>query len=164
MSRLGRWDFGRAVLKRTAIKADPIEERFGEKVLPFSDLDGMRVELVEVKSLPPIRFWEEGPIPEAYALRGFHSVTLWLDEVEPTSELLVNQMGYQAAGQEGNRYRFIGDTNELGHIVDILHRPGKAEAGFGAVRSITSPSACRTMRSRLIIKSRSARRVTASPT
>jgi glyoxalase family protein len=129
---LGSLGFWQSRLEENGVKTDPVEERFGEKVLPFSDLDGMRVELVEVKSLPPIRFWEEGPIPEAYALRGFHSVTLWLDEVEPTSELLVNQMGYQAAGQEGNRYRFIGDTNELGHIVDILHRPGKAEAGFGS--------------------------------
>ena len=119
-------------LAQNGIKAETIEERFGEKVLPFTDPDGMHLELVEVESLPSIRFWEEGPIPEEYALRGFHGITLWLDEVEPTSELLVNQMGYQAAGQEGNRHRFVSDKNELGHIVDIVHRPGKASAGFGA--------------------------------
>lgn len=129
---VGSLGFWQARLEENGVKTDPIEERFGEKVLPFSDPDGMRVELVEVKSLPPIRFWEDGPVPQEYALRGFHSVTLWLDEVEPTSRLLVDQMGYQAAGREGNRYRFIGDTNAPGHILDILHRPGKAEAGFGA--------------------------------
>lgn len=129
MGSLGFWQ---ARLEENGVKPDPVEERFGEKVLPFSDPDGMRVELAEVESLPVIQFWEDGPIPEAYALRGFHSVTLWLDEVGPTSELLVNQMGYQAAGQEGSRYRFVGDRNALGHIVDIVHRPGKAQAGFGA--------------------------------
>lgn len=129
---VGSLGFWQARLEENGVKPDPVEERFGEKVLPFSDPDGMRVELVEVESLPVIRFWEDGPIPEAYALRGFHSVTLWLDDVGPTSELLVNQMGYRAAGQEGSRYRFIGDRNEPGHIVDILHRPGKAQAEFGA--------------------------------
>lgn len=129
MGSLGFWQ---SRLEQNGIKTDPIEERFGEKVLPFSDPDGMRVELVEVESLPPVRFWEEGPIPREYALHGFHSVTLWLDEVEPTSALLTDQMGYQAAGQEGNHFRFVGDVKELGHIVDIIQRPGKAQAGFGA--------------------------------
>jgi glyoxalase family protein len=129
---VGSLEFWQARLEENGVKTGPVDERFGEKVLPFSDPDGMRVELVEVESLPGVRFWEDGPIPEAYALRGFHSVTLWLDEVEPTSEVLVNQMEYQAAGQEGNRFRFIGDTDEPGHILDILHRPGKAQAGFGA--------------------------------
>jgi len=92
----------------------------------------MRVELIESASIPSTNFWEAGPIPQAFALRGFHSVTLWLDEVEPTADLLVNQMGYRAIGQEENRYRFIGDSNAPGHIVDIVHRPGKMQAGFGA--------------------------------
>jgi len=129
---VGSLTFWQERLQQSGVKTDSIEERFGEKVLSFSDPDGMHVELVEVQSLPSIRFWEQGPIPEVYALRGFHSVTLWLDEVEPTAELLTSQMGYQAAGQEGNRYRFLGDKNEPGHIVDILHRRGKAQAGFGA--------------------------------
>lgn len=118
-------------LKKNDVKTDPIEKRFGQDVLSFSDPDGMRIELVESDSLPEIRFWEEGPIPREYALRGFHSVTLWLDEVEPTAELLTAQMGYQAAGQEGTRYRYVGEPDTIGSIVDIVHRPGKMQAGFG---------------------------------
>jgi glyoxalase family protein len=57
---------------------------------------------------------------------------LWLDEVEPTAELLTKHMGYTAAGAEGDRYRFVGDVGTPGHIVDIIHRPGKMQAGFGA--------------------------------
>lgn len=129
MGSLGFWQNR---LQENGIKVDPLENRFGEKVLSFSDPDGMRVELVEVQKLPAVQFWADGPIPDAYALHGFHSVTLWLDEVEPTSDLLIDQMGYQAAGQEENRYRFIGDPNALGHIVDILHRPDRMQAGFGA--------------------------------
>jgi len=129
---VGSLEFWQNRLQENGIKVDLIEERFGEKVLPFSDPDGMRVELVEMEKLPAVQFWADGPIPEMYALHGFHSVTLWLDEVEPTSDLLINQMGYQPAGQEENRYRFIGDPDALGHIVDIIHRPGKMQTGFGA--------------------------------
>lgn len=119
-------------LKKNNVSTNPIETRFGEKVLSFEDPDSMRVELIESESNSSTKFWQDGPIPQEYALQGFHSVTLWVDEFEPTSELLKNQMGYQVAGQEEKRYRFIGDKNVSGHIVDILHRPGKMGANFGA--------------------------------
>lgn len=108
------------------------EMLFGEKVLSFEDPDSMRVELIESESSSSTKFWEAGTIPQEYALQGFHSVTLWVDELEPTVALLKNQMGYQAAGQEEKRYRFSGDKNVSGHIVDIIHRPGKMSASFGA--------------------------------
>lgn len=129
---VGSLDFWQEHLKQNSIAVKEIERRFGETVLPFDDPDGMHVELVESASAAPIRFWEAGPIPQAHALKGFHSITLWLDEVNPTAELLTKQMGYSAAGNEGDRYRFVGDSNVPGHIVDIVHRPGKVPAGFGA--------------------------------
>lgn len=128
----GSLEFWQSHLKQNGIAARQIESRFGEDVLPFDDPDGMRVELVESASAAPSRFWEAGPIPRSYALKGYHSITLWLDEVEPTAELLTRQMGYTAAGKEGDRYRFVGDSNVSGHIVDIVHRPSKVPAGFGA--------------------------------
>ena len=128
----GSLGFWQEHLKQNGITPKPIEKRFGEDVLAFDDPDSMRVELVETASAAPVRFWEAGPIPQAYALQGFHSVTLWLDEVEPTADLLTKNMGYRAAGNESDRYRFVGDSNVSGPIVDIVHRPGKTPAGFGA--------------------------------
>jgi glyoxalase family protein len=128
----GSFGFWQEHLKQNGITPKPIEKRFGEDVLVFDDPDSMRVELVESTSAVPVQFWEEGPIPQACALKGFHSATLWLDEVEPTAELLTRQMGYTNAGSEGDRYRFVGDSNVSGHIVDIVHRPGKVPASFGA--------------------------------
>lgn len=128
----GSLGFWQEHLKQNGITPKAIEKRFGEDVLAFDDPDSMRVELVETASAAPVRFWEAGPIPQAYALQGFHSVTLWLDEVEPTADLLTKNMGYRAAGNESDRYRFVGDSNVSGPIVDIVHRPGKTPAGFGA--------------------------------
>lgn len=129
---VGSLAFWQDHLKRNGITPDAITMRFGQKVIGFNDPDGMRVELIEVESLPEIQHWHEGPIPQSYALRGFHSVTLWLDEVEQTSALLTQGMGYQFAAVEENRHRFKGDGDALGHFVDLLHRPGKMQAGFGA--------------------------------
>ena len=128
----GSLHFWQEHLQRNGILPKPIEKRFGEDVLAFDDPDGMRVELVETANLPKISFWKEGPIPQHYALHGFHSVTLWLEETQSTAELLTTQMGYRVAVQEENRHRFIGQANALGHIVDLVEGPDKMRAGFGA--------------------------------
>ena len=128
---IGALPFWQQRLTRNGIALKPIEIRFGENVLAFDDPDGMGVELVETDDLPKINFWRDGPIPQEYALHGFHSVTLWLEEKEATAELLTTQMGYQAAGQEENRYRFIADANARGHVIDLVEGPDKTQARFG---------------------------------
>jgi glyoxalase family protein len=133
----GSIGFWQAYLEGHGVKVQLVEQRFGMEVLPFDDPDGMRIELIVSEAAPVVDYWEAGPIPEKHALSGFHSVTLWLDKVEPTADLLVTVMGYTSAGQEGNRHRFIGGTGALANILDILHRPKQPEdipdeAVFGA--------------------------------
>ena len=127
----GSLSFWQDRLKHNGLSPKPVETRFGENVLVFTDPDSMGVELIETVNLPKVDFWEAGPIPQEYALQGFHSVTLWLDEVTPTAELLTAQMGYQSAGQEGNRYRLTSHQSAPGHTIDLVERSGKAKAGFG---------------------------------
>lgn len=132
----GSIGFWQDYLQAKGVSLQPAEERFGMEVLPFDDPDGMRIELVASDFSADVRYWEQGPIPQAHALNGFHSVTLWLGEMEPTADLLVNQMGYTFGGQEGNRHRFVGGSGSLASTLDILHRPGQpedlpAEAVFG---------------------------------
>ena len=133
----GSMGFWQSYLKDQGVDLLPVEQRFGVEVLPFEDPDGMRVELVASSASPDIRHWEDGPIPQAHALSGFHSVTLWLDELEPTTDLLTLHMGYTFTGQEGDRYRFTGGPGVLGTTLDILHHPHRpeevpSEAVFGA--------------------------------
>jgi glyoxalase family protein len=128
---IGSLSFWQDHLKRHGITSQPLEKRFGENVMTFEDPDGMRVELVETDNLPKINFWEEGPIPQEYALHGFHSVTLWLEEVQSTADLLTDQMGFRALAQEENRHRFVADSSALGHIVDLVEGPEKMRARFG---------------------------------
>ena len=119
-------------LKKNGISTGEMQTRFGADVLPFTDPDGLPLELVASEAPATLRHWAEGPISEKEALRGFHSVTLWLDAVEPTSKLLTEQLDYQFVGEEGNRLRFQAKANDMGTIVDILHRPGQPSGQFGA--------------------------------
>jgi glyoxalase family protein len=128
---VGSLSFWQEHLKRNGITPKAIETRFGQKILAFHDPDGMGVELVETDHLPEIQFWADGPISEEYALHGFHSVTLWLENIDATAELLTMQMGYQKMGQEETRHRFVADQSARGHFIDLVERPGKPQAGFG---------------------------------
>jgi glyoxalase family protein len=110
-----------------------IEEktRFGAPLLAFADPDGMALELVANEGKASFQVWEDGPIPAQHVLRGFHGVTLWLDEIEPTARLLTEQMGYTFAGQEGARYRYQGASGDIGLNVDLLHKPGLSRGSLG---------------------------------
>ena len=123
----GSIGFWRAHLEGKGVAVQSLEQRFGVEVLSFEDPDGMRVELVAAGAQAGINYREAGPIPEVHALNGFHGVTLWLEDIEPTADLLINQMGYLFLGQEGNRHRFTSGSDFLANTLDILHRPLQPE-------------------------------------
>lgn len=106
--------------------------RFGAEVLTLHDPDGMRLELVADDRPVRFEYWAEGPIPEVHALRGFHSVALWLAETETTAALLTGQMGYTRRGQEDHRTRYESAAPVMGVAVDLVHRPGLPNGSFGA--------------------------------
>lgn len=124
--------FWRTHLFHQGARPGTVETRFGAEVIPFTDPDGMRLELIVDDNPITFRFWKDGPIPRQHALRGFHGVTLWLAEVEPTAQLLTGQLGYEFVAQEGNRYRYRGASNNIGLYVDLLHRPGMPAGRFGS--------------------------------
>lgn len=133
----GSIGFWQDYLKGKGINLQPLEQRFGAEVVAFDDPDGMRIELVASEAEAHIRYWEAGPIPQVHTLNGFHSVTLWLEEIEQTADLLIEQMGYTFVGREENRHRFAGGSGSSANILDILHRPLQPEdmpdeAVFGA--------------------------------
>jgi glyoxalase family protein len=125
-------EYWSARLNQFGMKPGLVEERFGSKVLPFEDPDGLRLELVTHKELPELGVWDVSGIAEENLLHGFDSVTLWLDEVEPTALILTTVLGYQFIGQEGSRYRYLSNLQGPGRIVDIVHQPNGVNAQFGA--------------------------------
>src|SRR5690554_2953216 len=108
-----------------------IEERFDEKLLPFQDPDGLWLSLIETKNPDSRKGWETNDIKADVALKGFHTVTLTLNNIKATASVLTEIFGYRQVEQDVNIYRYQTDTVENAALVDLLESPG-AQRGLNA--------------------------------
>ncbi|HXF60484.1 MAG TPA: ring-cleaving dioxygenase [Caldilineaceae bacterium] len=132
---LGYWE---KRLAEFGVSTAPRQVRFGETVLPFQDPDGLWLELVTGDGLPEIDHWTEGPIPADAALRGFHSATLQVAQAAASARLLTEWFGWERAGVEGSRARFLAPGGAAGRIVDLVEIPqqGRGRLGAGSIHHI----------------------------
>ncbi|GAA0717048.1 glyoxalase family protein [Halorubrum trapanicum] len=137
----GSLDYWEARFDERGVDYDAREERFGETVLPFRDPDGLPVELVavEIPDDDPTTAWTAF-VPESAAIRGFHSVTLWLDDAERTKRLL-GTMGLTVTGSESDaatgedRTRFAA-SGPVGKYVDVVETDRQGSSGRGTVHHV----------------------------
>ena len=132
---LAAWS--RRLAAARVIHEDP-GERLGERFVRLLDPDGLRLELVEDEAARDLAPWADGPLGEEMAVRGIHSVTLALREIEPSAELLTGAFAASAAGERGRRFRFrLGDA-PIGRRVDLLHTPdeGAGRIAAGSVHHV----------------------------
>ena len=133
----GAYDDLLADLRGRGVRVSEPTERFGARVAAVSDPDGAQVELVEASG------------DHAIAEGGFHSVTLWLDDIAPTHRLLTGIMGYEDSGHEaganGERLRLQVPGGARGAIVDLIRRDGapRGRAGRGTIHHVAFRAADR---------------------
>ncbi len=139
----GSLDFWEDRFDQYDVEYDERVERFGETVLPFRDPDGLPVELVEVP-IPaddPTVAWTEF-VPEDSAIRGFHSVTLWLADPSPTMGLLrtmgleetkTREVSDEEPGTERTRF---AATGPVGRYVDVVQTTENGRQGHGTVHHV----------------------------
>lgn len=113
-------------------------ERFGEKVIPFKDPDGMRLALVGVPGIEGEPAWTGGTVPAEAAIRGFHSASLLLADTAPTGAILTDVLGFTEVAREGDLVRYRAGTTAIGGIVDLRGAGGflPARMGGGSVHHI----------------------------
>jgi len=68
--------------------------------------------------------WSGAGVPAEHAIRGLHSVTLWLDANELTGQLLTNTLGFRLVREQGSIFRYATGDGEPGTIVDLRQAPG----------------------------------------
>ncbi len=108
-----------------------ISERFGEKHLTFQDPDGLCLSLIEAKQKDERKEYETAEIKADVAIKGFHTVTLTLNEIKATSAILTEVFGYKKVAQEDNLHRYQTDAVENTALVDLLEIP-QAQRGLNA--------------------------------
>jgi glyoxalase family protein len=153
---VGSVDFWRARLASLPVDAGVVvreaEIRFGQRVLPFEDHDGMRLELVEdgasapamAATVTPARregaFALLAPVPSQHSIRGFHSATLTERTLDGTDRFLRELLGLRLEGVEGKRHRFATAHRDVAaaRLVDVLVDAGAptGKLGGGVVHHI----------------------------
>ena len=120
------------------VEHQALERRFGESVLTFTDPDGMSLALVGVPDAENDPGWSNGDVPEEHAIRGFHGVTLLLDDAAKTGAVLTDVFGFKQVGREGSVIRFRAPDVKEGGIVDIYEARGflRGRQGRGSVHHI----------------------------
>ncbi|MFP9099785.1 ring-cleaving dioxygenase [Flavobacterium sp. RHBU_24] len=94
-------------------------ERFGQRYLTFLDPDGLKLEFYEVEN-DTRKPWETDEVKADIATRGFHNVTITLNNIKGTAGVLTDIFGYTLIGQDGNRYRYAVDTVDQAALVDLV--------------------------------------------
>jgi glyoxalase family protein len=116
---------------------EALERRFGEPVLSFRDPDGMSLALVGAAGAESEPAWDGSGIPVEHAIRGFHGVTLMLDDAALTAAVLQDVLGFKGIGQDGPHARFRA-SETIGGFVDIREAKGflAGRLGRGSVHHV----------------------------
>jgi len=125
---IGYWT---ARLAEQGVAREPPERRFGETVLALRDPNGLSLALAGTKAAAALPGWSNGDVPAEHAIRGFHGITLWVEDPAPTAALMADVFGFAPAGREGKRHRFTSSGGPLGTVVDLHETAGVASGQFG---------------------------------
>lgn len=118
----GSLDFWKARFEKLNIHYDAIE-RFGEKQIAFQDPDGLLINLIESKQKDDRKGRETAQISSEVAIKGFHTVTLMLNNIKATAAILTELFGYKLLEHKDNLYRYQTDAIENAAIIDLLEMP-----------------------------------------
>ncbi|MGA0560218.1 ring-cleaving dioxygenase [Larkinella sp. VNQ87] len=121
----GSLDFWLTRFQERGILYNKPTERFGETYLPFLDPDGLKLELIVSKTADERAPWETADVNADVATKGFHNVTLTLESIKNTADLLTDIFSYQLVEQHVNRYRFTTDAVPNAALVDLVEVPGE---------------------------------------
>ncbi len=117
---------------RLGLRFEMPVRRFDEEVLAVQDPDGMALELVGSPEAKMAEAWPASPVPAEHQIAGFHSVTLSVEGTERTARLLADTLGFRAAQQDGNRFRYTTAAEGSGAIVDLVCLPTGRLGRLGA--------------------------------
>jgi glyoxalase family protein len=111
-------------------------ERFGARFLSMADPDGLLLELVEADDQRGP--WTGNGVGPSMAVRGFHSVALWVAEPEETARVLTEAMGMSPVAEDGPRWRFATGDPGPGRWVDLVAQAERplGRTGVGAVHHV----------------------------
>lgn len=129
-------------LKQNGVRFEDPTLRFKneEETLTFYDHDALKLELVASSQTSSNKYvpWENSPIQEKNAIRGFHGITLSEEGYESTASLLQDTMGFRLIREQGERFRYETGKGGPSTYVDLLCQPAlpRGEVLAGTVHHV----------------------------
>lgn len=119
----GSLEFWKDRFEEKNVRHFQITEKLGERKLPFQDPDGLKLSLIETAHNDRRKAYETAEVNAKVGLRGFHSVTLSLNNNEATAAVLTEILGYKKVETEGDLTRYKAATVENAALVDLYEQP-----------------------------------------
>jgi 2,6-dichloro-p-hydroquinone 1,2-dioxygenase len=105
-------------------------ERFGQRILQIEHPEcGITFELVEDSSDARAP-WKSPYVPEPYAIRGFHSWTVSLRDLDDMHFFMNEAWNYDAVGKDGPYTRYQVGKGGPARTVDLLLEPDRAPGNW----------------------------------
>jgi glyoxalase family protein len=127
----GSLEYWAGRLASHGVSASETVERFGERLLTFTDPHGLALALVETGDRRDFTAWAKSPVPEQHQVRGLHGVRLLERDAAPTVDLLVDTLGFEEIGQEDGWRRFALSGSRSGRVLDVKELPDEARGTWG---------------------------------
>ncbi|MGH2536989.1 MAG: ring-cleaving dioxygenase [Candidatus Promineifilaceae bacterium] len=118
-------------LEAAGVELSPLETRFGERALPFSDPHGLELALVETADERPFTPWDASPAPAECQVRGLHAARLWERDLAGTAGFLAEVMGFDLIGEEDGWYRYGVEAGGSRQVVDVRALPDVRRGQWG---------------------------------
>ncbi|MEN8376342.1 MAG: VOC family protein [Gemmatimonadota bacterium] len=106
-----------------------------EHVLSLADPDGLPLEIVGRADAELRTGWAGAAgVPDEHSLRGFHAVTLWLAQADPTTRVL-DLLGMRPVAEVDGARRYAAGDGGPGTLVDV-REPGDLAPGLGGAGTV----------------------------
>jgi glyoxalase family protein len=128
---VGSLEFWGDRLQKYGVPLGAIETRFGDRVLPIVDPHGLKVALVEPRTVPPRTFtpWDGSTVPQERQVRGLYGAQVWEREAEMTETFIADVLGFDRLAEENGvvRYGFDGAAG----VLDVRETPEGRRGAWG---------------------------------
>ena len=119
----GSQEFWLKRLEENGVIYNKISKKFDEEYITFLDPDGLKFELT-VSFTKDMRNGNlTHDICENESIKGFRGVTITLQDIKATADVLTNLLDYKLEKQEVNRFRFVNQNIETAELIDLVELP-----------------------------------------
>lgn len=131
-------DYWEGRFDRLQVAHSGVQEQFGKKILPFTDFDDQRYELISDEKNQGVATgspWIKGPVPLEYAITGLGPVFVTIADFPSFKAMLERIFLFEETAQEGAHHLFETGEGGNGASVIVEEEDGMpmARQGYGTV-------------------------------